>query len=119
MSLLTAVAVDCIVPRNTYKTLRFQILDYDTGNAYDLTGHEVILSMDSSRAGDGELVKYGSIFNASGGSVQFEFEPDDTKDLLARAYVADILVRDTTSELYWPGWSGSIAVVPFLKGVEE
>ena len=115
MSLLTAVAVDCIIPRNSYKTLRFQIVDFDTGEWYSLVDHEVIMTVGA----DEVLVKSGNIFNASNGQVAFEFEPDDTKDLLARSYHADILIRDANSKLYWSGWSGTIAVVPFLSGEVE
>lgn len=115
MSLITAVAVDCIIPRNSYKDLRFQIINFDTGDNYNLINHEVTMTV-----GAGEvLVKNGIIVNASEGMVKFEFEPNDTRDLLARSYHADILIRDEDSDMYWPGWSGTIAVVPFLSGEVE
>ena len=119
MSLITAVAVDCIIPRNSNKTLRFQIIDLDTGTSYNLTGHTVIMTLGTTRSADGALVKPGTVVSPTLGTIMFEFVPEDTKDMLARSYDADILIKDTNTSMYWPGWSGTIAVTPFLIGEED
>ena len=117
MSLIIATAVDCTVPRGTFKVIRFQI-DDDLGDPYNLTNHIVKLFLSHNRnEEDFFLEKEGNIFNAEAGTVEFDFIPGDTADLMSRSYDADIIVHDETTEEEWPAFHGSIAVTPSAGGV--
>lgn len=119
MSLLTAVAVDCVIPRGLNKTVNFTIFDLDLGGEYDLTDHTVTLYLSTSRTQPPVVEKAGEIFNAATGSVRFNFTPEETGALLTRSYEGDLLVKDSNSGEMWAGWDGKIAITPFAVLEEE
>ena len=119
MSLLTAVAVDCVIPRGTHKTLRFQIKDLDIGADYDLTGHSVVLRLFKSMVSKALIVeKEGTLVNASEGKVSFTFVPEDTGGLMVRSYDCGIMVIDDSNSEYWPVFEGTVAVIPSPEQAE-
>lgn len=119
MSLLTAVAVDCIIPRGKNRDINFTIYDEDTNNVYDLTGHTVYMSLSRSRVTEVSLLyKEATIISAVGGQVTFKFSPADTKDLMVRSYDADILLKDATDN-EWPAFQGTVAIVASMPLPEE
>jgi len=113
VSLIIATAIDCILPRGKNKTLRFQIMDEDIDVIYNLANHSVYLVMMSSRVGNDPPVveKEGNVFAAAEGKVEFIFTGEDTEDLMARSYDADIIVVDDNTAREWPAFQGKLAVV--------
>lgn len=119
MTLLTALATDTFVPQGSKKNLRLEILTTE-GNAFNLTGHTVHMVLSPYRTGSEPVLQVnGDIIIAADGKVQFAFEPDDTKDLLAIAYSADVWVVETATEDAWPAWSGRIGITSVIPLEEE
>jgi len=118
MSLLTASSVDCTIPRGTYAIIRFEVYDeYD--NHYNLDDHTTTLYFyECMTTGKPVIVKEGNIFNAELGRVYFEFEPEDTKDLMVRSYDVGLIVKDSGLKEYWAAYDGNIAVIQAPGGEE-
>jgi hypothetical protein len=120
MSLLTATAVDCTVPRGTTKTLRFQINDLNAEAVYNLTGHTVKLLLSTNRVSENSILTItGNITNPTQGWVEFDFAEADTESLMVRSYDADIIVTETSSGDRWTAFRGSIAVTPTIREETE
>jgi len=119
MSLLTATAVDCEVPRGSNKTIYFSILDED-GLDYDLTDHTVTLVMTTERETEEIICQIDGVVDiAYTNVVGFSFTPEDTEGLLCRAYNIDIIVEDNDTEYIYPPFRGSIGVTAMVLPEEE
>ena len=114
MSVLAAHTTDTYIPQGSDREIRMEILT-EEGNAFNLTGHSVYMALSSMRTGLAPLLqKEGTIVIAANGTVIFEFTPNDTEDLLAIAYSADVwVVNDSTGDK-WPAWSGRIGVTSLI-----
>ncbi len=121
MSLVTAVVADASIPRGMYKDIRILLLDEEgQTDPFDMTGHEAILRLITSWTDPYALLeKEGSVVGAADlGRVRFSFEPDDTKDMVVRAYDAGVYVKETVSGEEWVAFRGKISIVPTVPEEE-
>ena len=114
MSFVTAVLTDASVPRGSDKDLNALILD-DDGSVFDLTEYDVFLRLASSWTYRHTLIdKAGFTVDAPEGKCQFKFAPEDTENLMAMAYDANIRVVHKDTGKSWPAFSGRIGITPTL-----
>lgn len=119
MSFIIVKMVDCIVPRGGYKTIRLQVED-DLGENYDLTDHTAKLYLSRELGVEDPLLeKEGSIFSVENGTVEFDFEPEDTEQLMLRSYDMEVIVTDSNSKEFWPALIGNLAVEGSTGGAES
>ncbi len=119
MSFITAVMVDATLPRGQDKIIGMTIYDKDSGDPYDVDGHTVTLFLTASWTDKEALLSRegNHVGDTTTGRVQFIFVPDDTEDLMCRAYDITVIVEDDATGQKWPalidGASvGKIAVTP-------
>lgn len=119
MSLITASAVDCELPRGSNKTIYFSIED-EEGLDYDLTDHTVTLVMTTERETEEVICQVDGVVDLADTSVVgFSFVPEDTEDLLCRAYNIDIIVEEDDTGYIYPPFRGSIGVTAMVTPEEE
>ena len=112
--ILTAYATDTYIPQGTTRSLRMQI-QTEEGNDYNLTGHSVYMVFSNLRSGIAPVLqKEATIITATEGKISFDFDPEDTINLLSIGYPADVwVIHDSTGDK-WPAWSGRIGITAII-----
>ena len=115
-NILDAYAVKAEIVRGADVVLSMDIQDED-GNAFDLTGYDVVLRI-GELYGDAALLEIqGVVTSAPDGYVDFTFVPEDTSWLVAKSYDSVVYAISLTDT--YPAFRGRIAIVSGMSEVVE
>lgn len=96
--------------RGVNYAMRVRIKQEDGTTDLDLTGCTTELCLADYPGGPVVLTLPGSIIDAPTGRVQFEFTPENTADLVSKAYHMMIFV--SFGEETWPAMDGKFGILP-------